>query len=477
VQGSLVRLLDAGLSQDVDCRQMLGIREEGDFAAVSKLTWLGTDGEGCGTFLMTMKKRHLCLGALPHEQEQALLRVSRSAMVLKKSVKQRLKQMLNSQTWHAYVTKAETYQRLEGGGNAAVANEIVEASKAAHAAGSMATLALEVASKAKAGHEGLEKTVSNLQVEVSRMRRDQHEHEVKLPVAVAAAAAEQQERFGETFDNGQLKCNLCQRRYATHVVCSECEYIMCRSCITSLKGATTHPRCPSCRGCFHEQSLDMVAAVRLGEVANGRVLDSTESIFRQRMADPDLASPEPKRTKTADRPPSPIYSEEAEEAVQRQDVANAVSYATEAALLASYATEAASLANAANAAKAAAAADEAKARSPGPVTRYSEEQEEEEVEEEEEEEAQRTEKPEVEEEQAEEPVPFAFPSSSTDAAQFSAGICEQEVEQLAEILTITPTAARKKLQCLDVHSHHEFKGQLLNLAISQHYSGIAAKKR
>ena len=71
---------------------------------VSKLTWLGMDGEGCGRFLMTTKKRHLCLGALPHEQEQALLRVSPSAMVLKKSVKQRLNQMLNSQTWHAYVT-------------------------------------------------------------------------------------------------------------------------------------------------------------------------------------------------------------------------------------------------------------------------------------------------------------------------------------------------------------------------------------
>lgn len=204
----------------------------------------------------------------------------------------------------------------------------------------------------------------------------------------------------------------------------------------------------------------MVAAVRLGEVAHGRVLDSTESIFRQRMADPDLASPEPKRTKTAD-PPSPIYSE-AEEATNVANVANAVSYATEAALLA----------NAANVAKAAAAADEAKAAYCLPLITYregeAEEQEEEEVEEEEEEEAQRTEKPEVEEEQA---------GTSTDAAPFSAGICEQMVEQLAEVLGITTTAARKKLQCLDVHSHHEFKGQLLNLAISQHYSGIAAAKR
>ena len=206
----------------------------------------------------------------------------------------------------------------------------------------------------------------------------------------------------------------------------------------------------------------MVAAVRLGEVARGRVLDSTESIFRQRMADPDLASPEPKRTKTAD-PPSPIYPE-AEEAANVASVANAVSYATEAALLA----------NAANVAKAAAAADEAKAALPHVRYRMclaAEEQEEEEVEEEEEEEeeeAQRTEKPEVEEEQA---------GTSTDAAPFSAGICEQMVEQLAEVLGITTTAARKKLQCLDVHSHHEFKGQLLNLAISQHYSGIAAAKR
>ena len=202
----------------------------------------------------------------------------------------------------------------------------------------------------------------------------------------------------------------------------------------------------------------MVAAVRLGEVAHGRVLDSTESIFRQRMADPDLASPEPKRTKTAD-PPSPIYSE-AEEATNVANVANAVSYATEAALLA----------NAANVARAAAAADEAKAALPHVRYREGEagEEEEEEVEEEEEEEAQRTEKPEVEEEQA---------GTSTDAAPFSAGICEQMVEQLAEVLGITTTAARKKLQCLDVHSHHEFKGQLLNLAISQHYSGIAAAKR
>ena len=331
-------------------------------------------------------------------------------------------------------------------------------SQAAHAAGSMATRALAVASEVKAGQEELEETVSNLQVELEGMRRVQHAQEVKLPVAVAAAAAELQERIGETFDNGHLKCNLCTTRYATHVVCSACEYIMCRSCITSLKGATTlygSSRCPSCRGCFKEQSLDMVAAVRLGEVARGRVSDSTESIFRQQMADPDLASPEPKRTKTAD-PPSPIYSE-AEEAT---NVANAVSYATEAALLA----------NAANVAKAAAAADEAKAALPHVRYREGEagEEEEEEVEEEEEEEAQRTEKPEVEEEQA---------GTSTDAAPFSAGICEQMVEQLAEVLGITTTAARKKLQCLDVHSHHEFKGQLMNLLITQHFSGIAAAKR
>ena len=159
----------------------------------------------------------------------------------------------------------------------------------------------------------------------------------------------------------------------------------------------------------------MVAAVRLGEVAHGRVLDSTESIFRQRMADPDLASPEPKRTKNADRtcppsptysPPSPTYSEvvEAEEAI-----------------------DAAFLANAANEARAAVAADEAKAALPHVRYREGEagEEEEEEVEEEEEEEAQRTEKPEVEEEQA---------GTSTDAAPFSAGICEQMVEQLAEVL-------------------------------------------
>ena len=461
MQGSLVHSLDAGLSQDVDCRQMLGIGEEGDWAAVSKLTWLGMDGEGCGRFLVTKKKRHLCLGALPHEQEQALLKVSRSAMLQKKSVKQRLQQLLNvgPRAWHESVTKAETYQRLQGGGDAAVANEIGEVSQAAHAAGSMATRALAGVTELKMGQEKLEVAVNNLHEELAGMKRVQHAQEVKLPVAVAAATAEHHERIGEAFDNGHLKCNLCTTRYATHVVCSACEYIMCRSCITSLKGATTlygSSRCPSCRGCFHEQSLDMVAAVRLGEVAHGRVLDSTESIFRQRMADPDLASPEPKRTKTAD-PPSPIYSE-AEEATNVANVANAVSYATEAALLA----------NAANVAKAAAAADEAKARSPGPVTRYSEEQEEEEVEEEEEEEAQRTEKPEVEEEQA---------GTSTDAAPFSAGICEQMVEQLAEVLGITTTAARKKLQCLDVHSHHEFKGQLLNLAISQHYSGIAAAKR
>jgi len=128
------------------------------------------------------------------------------------------------------------------------------------------------------------------------------------------------------------------------------------------------------------------------------------------------------------------------------------------------------LANAANEARAAVAADEAKAALPHVRYREGEagEEEEEEVEEEEEEEAQRTEKPEVEEEQA---------GTSTDAAPFSAGICEQMVEQLAEVLGITTTAARKKLQCLDVHSHHEFKGQLLNLAISQHYSGIAAAKR
>ena len=176
------------------------------------------------------------------------------------------------------------------------------------------------------------------------------------------------------------------------------------------------------------------------------------------MADPDLASPEPKRTKNADRtcppsptysPPSPTYSEvvEAEEAI-----------------------DAAFLATAANEARAAIAADEAKAALPHVRYREGEagEEEEEEVEEEEEEEAQRTEKPEVEEEQA---------GTSTDAAPFSAGICEQMVEQLAEVLGITTTAARKKLQCLDVHSHHEFKGQLLNLAISQHYSGIAAAKR
>ena len=459
VQGSLVHSLDAGLSQDVDCRQMLGIGEEGDWAAVSKLTWLGMDGEGCGRFLMTTKKRHLCLGALPHEQEQALLKVSPSAMVLKKSVKQRLNQLLNSQRWHVYVTKAEIYQRLQGGGDAAVANEIGEVSQAAHAAGSMATRALGEIEVVKAGQKEMEKTVSNLQVELQRV---QHAQEVQLPVAVAAAAAELQERIGETFDNGHLKCNLCLTRYATHVVCSKCEYIMCRSCITSLKGATTlygSSRCPSCRGCFHEQSLDMVAAVRLGEVAHGRVLDSTESIFRQRMADPDLASPEPKRTKTAD-PPSPIYSE-AEEATNVANVANAVSYATEAALLATYA---------ANVARAAAAADEAKAALPHVRYREGEagEEEEEEVEEEEEEEAQRTEKPEVEEEQA---------GTSTDAAPFSAGICEQMVEQLAEVLGITTTAARKKLQCLDVHSHHEFKGQLMNLLITQHFSGIAAAKR
>ena len=82
-------------------------------------------------------------------------------------------------------------------------------SQAAHAAGSMATRALAVASEVKAGHEELEETVSNLQVELAGMRRVQHAQEVKVPVAVAAAAAELQERIGETFDNGHLKCNLC----------------------------------------------------------------------------------------------------------------------------------------------------------------------------------------------------------------------------------------------------------------------------
>ena len=209
-QVSLVDSLDAGLSQDVDCRQMFSISEEGDCAAVSKLSWLGTDGEGSGRFLITKR-----LGALPHEQEQALLKVSRSAMVAKKSVKQRLTQMLavNSKTWHGYVQKAETYQRLQGGGNAAVANEIGEVAQAAHAAGTMATRASAVASEVKAGQEVLQGTVSNLQDELTALRRAQDSQEGKMPAAVAAAAAELHERMAESFLDGRLRCELCTDKW------------------------------------------------------------------------------------------------------------------------------------------------------------------------------------------------------------------------------------------------------------------------
>jgi hypothetical protein len=62
-----------------------------------------------------------------------------------------------------------------------------------------------------------------------------------------------------------------------------------------------------------------------------------------------------------------------------------------------------------------------------------------------------------------------FPSTS---AQLSAVFSEEEVEQLATVLTISTRAARKKLECLDIP---EDRGQLLQLAITQHYSGLAAK--
>ena len=80
-----------------------------------------------------------------------------------------------------------------------------------------------------------------------------------------------------------------------------------------------HGTCPKCRhDPLEVQPLGVEKAIRLGEVAHGRVRDSAESIFRLGMSRPELAGPEPKRTKTGDgtSPPSPIYCTEEEEAAE-----------------------------------------------------------------------------------------------------------------------------------------------------------------
>jgi hypothetical protein len=69
------------------------------------------------------------------------------------------------------------------------------------------------------------------------------------------------------------------------------------------------------------------------------------------------------------------------------------------------------------------------------------------------------------------------PSTSAEAAQLSAVFSEADVESLAAVLGISTGAAQKKLECMDVSSHAEYSGQILQLAVAQHYSGLAAKKR
>jgi hypothetical protein len=70
------------------------------------------------------------------------------------------------------------------------------------------------------------------------------------------------------------------------------------------------------------------------------------------------------------------------------------------------------------------------------------------------------------------------PSTSAEAAQLSTAMfSEADVESLAAVLEISTGAAQKKLECMDVSSHAGYSGQLLQLAVAQHYSGLAAKKR
>jgi hypothetical protein len=60
------------------------------------------------------------------------------------------------------------------------------------------------------------------------------------------------------------------------------------------------------------------------------------------------------------------------------------------------------------------------------------------------------------------------------AAKLSAVFSEEEVNELAAVLRISTRAAREKLECIDVHSHATYEGNILELAVAQHFS---AKQR
>ena len=153
---------------------------DGVWASVETLAWLGTDNQGWGRFICTMKS------TWGPEHEEALLVVSPSAMVKKSWVKKRLGELLGSKWWQCYVKNAAAYQSIKGGGAAAIAIELAEVAQTAHAAGAMATRALVDASEVKAGQQVLLGTVSHLQDELADLRRAQDSQEGKMPAAVAA---------------------------------------------------------------------------------------------------------------------------------------------------------------------------------------------------------------------------------------------------------------------------------------------------
>jgi len=61
------------------------------------------------------------------------------------------------------------------------------------------------------------------------------------------------------------------------------------------------------------------------------------------------------------------------------------------------------------------------------------------------------------------------------AAKLSVAVfSEEEVDELAAVLVISTRLAREKLECIDVHSLATYQGNILELAIAQHFS---AKQR
>ena len=59
----VVEQLDTCLSEGVDCRHLLKIPMDGDWASVETLAWLGTDDQGWGRFICTMKSTACTRGA------------------------------------------------------------------------------------------------------------------------------------------------------------------------------------------------------------------------------------------------------------------------------------------------------------------------------------------------------------------------------------------------------------------------------